>query len=129
MSWRNTAYRKCGAGDRGGEASGIGVGQDANVLCVVQLRGIVVSLKLIASLETVCDVLIVYVPMPPVVPVSWFVIVVPAVTPVPVMVSPGTIVPDETPLTVSVVPEIEPVSEPNDIVMRPVPGLSMTNST
>ena len=46
--------------------------------------------------------------MPPVVPVSWLVIVF-AAMPVPVMASPGVMVPDATAVTVRVVPEIEPV--------------------
>ena len=62
--------------------------------------------------------------MPPGVPESWLVIVVFAAMPVPVMVSPGTTVPDDTALTVSVgvVPtiEIEPVICPALTVNTPV---------
>ena len=58
--------------------------------------------------ETVCEVETVYVPVPPV-PVPRAVIVVPEVTPVPVMRCPTAIVPLVTALTVSVVVLIEPV--------------------
>jgi hypothetical protein len=59
---------------------------------------------------TVCDALTVYVPAPPV-PVPKAVMIVPAVTPVPVICCPTTIVPDPTAVTVIVVPLIEAVKE------------------
>ena len=57
---------------------------------------------------TVCDVLTVYVPAAPV-PVPKAVIVVPAVTLVPLRTEPTVIVPVVNAVTVNVVPEIEPV--------------------
>jgi hypothetical protein len=58
----------------------------------------------IVVLDTVCDALTVQeLPLPAV-------IVVPAVTPVPDMLVPITIVPDVTEVTVKVVPEIEPIN-------------------
>ena len=62
------------------------------------------------GLETVCDVLTRYVPSPPLVPVRKLVIVVPAATPRPIMVSPTATVPATAPVTVSVVPVIEPLA-------------------
>ena len=64
----------------------------------------------IGPAEIECDVLTVYVPMPPV-PVPSAVIVVFAAMPVPVRSIPTTRVPDDTPVTLSVVPLMLPVKE------------------
>ena len=64
---------------------------------------------MIVVLETVCEALTVYVPVPPV-PVPKAVIVVPAVIPVPDSTTPIDKVPEVTALTVNVVPDIEPVT-------------------
>ena len=60
-------------------------------------------------LETVWDALTVYVPVDPNEPVSCAVIVVPAVTPVPVITESTVRRPPATAETVSVVPEMDPV--------------------
>jgi hypothetical protein len=59
----------------------------------------------------VCDALTVYVPVLPVVPVNCAVIVVPAVTPVPVRTNPTARVPDPTAVTVMVVPAMDAVKD------------------
>ena len=61
--------------------------------------------------ERVCETLTMYVPVPPV-PVPKAVIMVPDNTPVPVTNCPTARAPEVTALTVSVVPEIEPVTTP-----------------
>ena len=63
----------------------------------------------IVVLETVWDALTVYVPVEPNEPVNCAVIFVPAVTPVPVMTESTVRRPPATAVTVSVVPEMEPV--------------------
>ena len=61
-------------------------------------------------LATVCEELTVYVPTPPL-PVPTAVTTVPAAIPGPTMGDPTASVPAATALTVSVVPEMEPVNE------------------
>jgi len=64
----------------------------------------------IVVLETVWDTLTVYVPTPPE-PERMAVIVVPAVTPVPVMIEPMASAPEVEAVIVSVVVAIDPVPE------------------
>jgi len=69
--------------------------------------------------DTVWDMLTAYVPAPPGVPVSCEVIMVPAVTPVPVRTIPGEKVPVPTVPTVKVVPEMV---DPVEVVVAVVPA-------
>ena len=61
-------------------------------------------------LATFCEMLTVYVPTPPL-PVPTAVTTVPAAMPGPTMGDPTDRAPDDTELTVSVVPEMEPVRD------------------
>ncbi len=63
----------------------------------------------IAVLATVCGTLTVYVPTPPL-PVPTAVTTVPAAMPGPTIIEPTARVPDDTELTESVLPEMDPVS-------------------
>jgi len=70
--------------------------------------------------DTVWDMLTAYVPAPPGVPVSCEVIMVPAVTPVPVRTMPDEKVPTATAKTVKVVPEMV---DPVEVVVAVVPAM------